>query len=109
MSNDMMAITASNVLQNHGLKVPEDVIVTGFDGLLLGECCMPKLTSAKNDAAQIGLNVIQMIDDHQNGKCTNVYDIVVPFYVDYSESCGCEPVKQRNLSEEVMHWYVRER
>ena len=104
-ANDMMAITASNVLQNHGLKVPEDVIVTGFDGLLLGECCMPKLTSAKNDAAQIGLNVIQMIDDHQNGKCTNVYDIVVPFYVDYSESCGCEPVKQRNLSEEVMHWY----
>lgn len=53
--------------------------MTGFDGLLLGECCMPKLTSAKNDAAQIGLNVIQMIDDHQNGKCTNVYDIVVPF------------------------------
>lgn len=104
-ANDMMAITASNVLQNHGLRVPEDVIVTGFDGLLLGECCMPKLTSAKNDAAQIGLNVIQMIDDHQNGKCKNVYDIVVPFYVDYSESCGCEPVKQRNLSEEVMHWY----
>lgn len=104
-ANDMMAITASNVLQNHGLKVPEDVIVTGFDGLLLGECCMPKLTSAKNDAAQIGWNVIQMIDDHQNGKCTNVYDIVVPFYVDYSESCGCEPVQQRNLSEEVMHWY----
>lgn len=34
-ANDMMAITASNVLQNHGLKVPEDVIVTGFDGLLL--------------------------------------------------------------------------
>ena len=64
--------------------------MTGFDGLLLGECCMPKLTSAKNDAAQIGWNVIQMIDDHQNGKCTNVYDIVVPFYVDYSESCGCE-------------------
>ena len=33
-ANDMMAITASNVLQNHGLKVPEDVIVTGYDGLL---------------------------------------------------------------------------
>lgn len=104
-ANDMMAITASNVLQNHGLKVPEDIIVTGFDGLLLGECCMPRLTSAKNDAVQIGRNVIQMIDDHRNGTCTDAYDIVIPFYVNYSESCGCEPVKQRNLSEEVMHWF----
>ena len=38
-ANDIMALTVMNVLTNHGICIPKDVIVTGFDGLELEQYC----------------------------------------------------------------------
>lgn len=43
--NDLMAIGAIHALFDAGLRVPEDISVIGFDDLLLGIACRPKLTT----------------------------------------------------------------
>lgn len=43
--SDVMAIGAIRALRDAGLRVPEDVSVVGFDGLLMGEYTVPKLTT----------------------------------------------------------------
>ena len=43
--NDLMAVGAIHALFEAGLRVPEDVSVIGFDDLLLGVACRPKLTT----------------------------------------------------------------
>lgn len=104
-ANDIMAITVCNVLLNHGIRVPEDVIVTGFDGLELGGYCTPKLTTARDDIGQIGYHTMNMISRSLENPEREPYDILIPFHVKYNESCGCEPVQNRNLNEEIMIWY----
>ncbi len=42
---DVMAIGAIRALRDHGLRVPEDVSVVGFDGLPLGSYLIPKLST----------------------------------------------------------------
>lgn len=103
-ANDIMAITVSNILQNHGIKVPEDIIITGFDGLEIGQCCTPKLTTARDITPQVGFHTMKMISEYISGERREPYDVEIPFRVIYNESCGCETIQWRNLSEEIMHW-----
>ncbi|URQ86899.1 LacI family DNA-binding transcriptional regulator [Pseudoalteromonas sp. SCSIO 43088] len=43
--NDLMAIGAIHALFDSGIRVPEDVSVIGFDDLLVGIACRPRLTT----------------------------------------------------------------
>lgn len=43
--NDLMAIGAIHALFDAGLRVPEDVSVIGFDDLIVGRTCRPRLTT----------------------------------------------------------------
>lgn len=43
--NDLMAIGAIHALFDAGIRVPEDVSVIGFDDLLVGIACRPRLTT----------------------------------------------------------------
>lgn len=43
--SDETAVGAITALNEHGLKVPEDVSVLGFDGLSISERVVPKLTT----------------------------------------------------------------
>lgn len=43
--NDLMAIGAIHALFDAGLRVPEDVSVIGFDDLIVGRACRPRLTT----------------------------------------------------------------
>ena len=45
-ANDLMAIEVCRVFREHGLKVPDDVIVTGFDGILDINFSNPRITSS---------------------------------------------------------------
>jgi LacI family transcriptional regulator len=52
--NDQMAIAGMKLLQNRGLRVPEDVRVTGFNGLEFWRYATPELTTVFSPAYSIG-------------------------------------------------------
>ncbi len=101
-ANDVMAITACMVLRNHNIHVPEDVIVTGFDGINLADCCSPNLTTAQDDTEKIGKYAFDVIQACSSGEKINPYDVKVGFSVRFSESCGCKKKDYINLNEHIM-------
>jgi DNA-binding LacI/PurR family transcriptional regulator len=52
--NDVMAVGALRELRERGLRVPEDISVTGFDNVKLSEFCYPSLTTVHIPRDRIG-------------------------------------------------------
>jgi LacI family transcriptional regulator len=53
-SNDLMAIGAMRAIGRHGLRVPEDVSVVGFDDIELGQLTVPALTTIRLSRSELG-------------------------------------------------------
>lgn len=53
-ANDFLAIRVMQALQKKGLSIPQDVMVTGFDGSPEAEVVSPTLTTAAIPSADIG-------------------------------------------------------
>ena len=70
-ASDLIAITAIQVLQSRGLKVPEDVRVVGYDDLPLARTSVPPLTTIRQDiaggASQLVELLLKRIDDKPTG------------------------------------------
>lgn len=61
--NDFMALGALYELRQAGLRVPEDVSVTGFDNIRLSEICSPPLTTLHIDRERIGCLMFQTLTE----------------------------------------------
>ncbi len=89
-ANDSMAIAACEYLSTRGYNVPDDIIVTGFDGMPDARYFTPKLTTCLEDTDQLVDLCLELLDKHFSenlpyGRFTEDY---VPCI---SESCGCKP------------------
>ena len=86
-SNDYMAFAACKELEKHGYTVPDDIIVTGFDGVPEAKHFSPQLTTCTENIesmAELTINAAeQLIDGSDIVKLNNTY------VADISESCGC--------------------
>jgi len=52
--NDITAVGALHELRQRGIRVPQDVSVTGFDNVKLSEFCYPALTTVDIPREMIG-------------------------------------------------------
>jgi DNA-binding LacI/PurR family transcriptional regulator len=57
--NDFMAVGVLRELRAVGLRVPQDMSVTGFDGIALSEYCSPPLTTVHIPREQIGRTIFE--------------------------------------------------
>lgn len=106
-ANDIMALTVLNVLNNHGIRVPQDVLLTGFDGLELEKYCTPRLTNACDDVELLGTEIMKMVENTIKTAGREPYDVKIPFQTKFSESCGCMPTEPCNPNEQIMFLYGR--
>lgn len=67
-SGDTMAIGAIRALNDHGLKVPEDVAVAGFDDIELSSLFSPSLTTVRQPKQLIGARSMEKLLDLIAGK-----------------------------------------
>lgn len=58
---DVMAIGAIRALRDHGLRVPEDVSVMGFDGLPIGTFLVPQLSTVKQSVQQMAKRSVEIL------------------------------------------------
>ena len=58
---DLMAIGAIRALQDHGLRIPEDVSVIGFDGLNIGNYMQPRLATISQSVRELADSSIEML------------------------------------------------
>ena len=88
-ANDKMAIAVCGVLNRHGIKIPEQVAVTGFDGILEINFSSPRITSASCEAMDIAKKTLEVLANLS--KLKNVTEsFYVPARLTFAESCGCK-------------------
>ncbi|MCR4646736.1 MAG: GGDEF domain-containing protein [Oscillospiraceae bacterium] len=99
-ANDGMAAAVCDTLQKHGLRVPKDVIVTGFDGTETAYLCKPQLTTCDSDyPGQAALILERIRRFYETGESDAVYKH--PFRPVLAASCGCASVISGRLM--LMH------
>ncbi|MGN0650399.1 MAG: GGDEF domain-containing protein [Oscillospiraceae bacterium] len=87
--NDASAIAVCEALNNHGCTVPDDVIVTGFDGIEETLLHYPNITTAQQNLQTAAQAMIKALHDAVQGKTPE--NISIPFSIRFSQSCGCKP------------------
>lgn len=96
-ANDIMATAVCARLQELGYRVPEDVIVTGFDGMECAKCSQPHLSTCHEDMNELSRLIMEVLDKA-------IYENlpIGKYYYDYtpiiSQSCGCD-----ENEDEFMH------
>ena len=78
--NDFMAIGAIDAIRDAGLRVPQDISVTGFDNRSVSELVFPRLTTAEIDLKAIGFTAAQMVAEKLagSGQYTQERKIIIP-------------------------------
>ncbi|MEG1932202.1 MAG: substrate-binding domain-containing protein, partial [Pygmaiobacter sp.] len=59
--SDIMAIGAIRAIRDHGLLVPRDISVIGFDGIELAQYCDPKLATICQPGREIAHKSVELL------------------------------------------------
>lgn len=93
--NDEMAIGAIQCLKQHGLRVPEDISVAGFDDISFAAFSDPPLTTIAQPAEEFGRTAVNLLIDVLDQKLTLLPKVILPFELVLRGSTG--PVKTSAL------------
>ncbi|MGN1417460.1 MAG: GGDEF domain-containing protein [Oscillospiraceae bacterium] len=106
-ANDSMAITACRVLEEHGYSVPDDVLVTGFDGIEQEKYHSPRFTTAYRNTGNAAKAAVELIHSLSCSAEDVTRKVMVPYDVTFSQSCGCQPIEYRKVNNVLMNLYER--
>ena len=87
-ANDSMAIGAIQALRQRGLRVPQDIGVTGFDDLTLARLGNPPLTTVAQPFDRFADLAVRCIEDQVAGRPV-APRIDIPSCFVRRQSCGC--------------------
>lgn len=104
--NDSMAIAVCAVLSEHGIRVPEDVVVTGFDGIVQERYNFPRLTTCRRDMHVFGDYLAGLLEQAANGTVMK-REYIFPYTLDISQSCGCQNFSAESMSRAIGSIYNR--
>ena len=102
--NDIMAIVTVQVLRKHGIRVPEDILVTGFDGITLQKYYVPHITTASPDIDMVGIKALEIIISALRGNRT-VSKEIIPYKFELAESCGCNNYSGGIAGDKIIELY----
>jgi DNA-binding LacI/PurR family transcriptional regulator len=66
--NDLIAISAIRCLSEHGINVPEDVSITGFDNIRWTDVVTPRLTTIAQPLGAIGKKAVELMHGSMSGE-----------------------------------------
>ena len=97
-ANDAMALAAIEELNNMGYKVPDDVIVTGFDNTYNAKHHLPALTTVSRPLDEAGYKACEVILKVIKGK-KQKGNITLKSSPVFTESCGCKTAEKIDIDE----------
>lgn len=107
-ASDQMALGVCEVLEDSGIKIPDEIIVTGYDGIFTALFHEPSITTVEPDFVEEARIIKEKINDF-NG----VYDnevVEIGHILRISESCGCiredkQIINHKQISELSDNYY----
>jgi DNA-binding LacI/PurR family transcriptional regulator/signal transduction histidine kinase len=97
-ANDLMAMGALRALAEAGIRVPEDVSVTGFDDTEDSRFSIPPLTTIRQGTCELGRQAIRSLSINL-GLLPKAHVIThrTPVSLVIRESCGCSSFNDQKL------------
>lgn len=87
-ANDHMAMAVASELNGRGFRIPEDICVSGYDGLKTTLSFTPSVTTVAVPFFEMGQKAVEMISDKQ--ECPqDIEDVYLNTIVKKRETCGC--------------------
>ena len=83
--NDLSAVNTYRAARQHGLRLPDDLSVMGFDDIFPAEYLKPSLTSVHQPFSQIAQRAVQLIIDTRAGEGVEQH-VIFPTHVVARES-----------------------
>ncbi len=104
-SNDIMAITVCDELTRKGYRIPEDVVISGYDFSEEGQLHEPTITTVRIRFHDMGKKACELLIKEINGDIVpeGEQSVLLPDEVVLGESCGCK--KDRDMSEKPYKAY----
>lgn len=97
-ANDYMALGLANKLSEKGIKIPEEVAITGYDSVEDGKHSPSPLTSSDIPAGECGKYCMNWLYGKINGMEPQQFELKTPIFI--GGSCGCEynpEIKKDNI------------
>lgn len=88
-ANDSMAVTVCDYLKERKIKVPEDVIVAGIDGIDEGMKHTPGITTCVRDEVRDAKTIAELAKQLSEGEAIQ-RKTVLEYHMQLSQSCGCQ-------------------
>ncbi len=86
-ASDIMAIALCDVLQDGGLSVPDDIIITGYDAHIAALSHFPSMTTIGGQSRTLGILAAEKLLKILGEEVTPSPD--AGLYMVYGASCGC--------------------
>jgi diguanylate cyclase (GGDEF)-like protein len=91
--NDGMILSAIDELKKCGMSIPDDIAVSGFDGIEETEASLPSITTVYQPIKHLGYSALEVLEKVLDGvDVPSVITIRTNFTV--RESCGCCAAKR---------------
>lgn len=90
-ATDQQALAMIEALQAKGIRVPQRVAVTGFDGILAGLLSRPTLTTVRQPMGELGAAAVGLLVSRISAPNRGPENRQLPVEVVLRESCGCPP------------------
>ena len=87
-ASDLMAIGALHAVHEHGLRVPDDVALVGFDDQPLAAAVDPPLTTMRQPIRQMGSLATEVLINILEGRLSTPYRAILPTELIVRKSCG---------------------
>lgn len=100
-ANDSMAICVSNRLQQEGYRVPEDIAVSGYDGIDMEKYCRPRLTTGVSNIDEMIRVIFEIMETY---KPEDYVEKRIPIYnkLQIGASCGCAGCETMHVASEMI-------
>lgn len=88
-ANDYMAFSVCEELQKRGIRIPEDICVSGMDDLSEARTTEPQLTSVEVPYEEMAMTALEMVVKLANGESLDSNKVYIDCKMHYRSSCGC--------------------
>jgi LacI family transcriptional regulator len=86
--NDEVALGALLAVEELGLRIPDDVALTGWDDVMAARFARPALTTVRQPMRELGAQAAQALDERITGARTETVHRMLPTTLVIRQSCG---------------------